>query len=37
MNSGEYCVSIAVHQDGKSAILINSLSVKNNEYIFDEK
>ena len=32
--SGEYCVSITVHQDGKSAILINSLSVQNKEYIF---
>ena len=32
--SGEYCVSITVHQDGKSAFLINSLSVENKEYIF---
>lgn len=32
--SGEYCVSIIVHQDGKSAFLINSLSVENKEYIF---
>ena len=32
--SGVYCVSITVHQDGKSAFLINSLSVENKEYIF---
>ena len=32
--SGEYCVSITVYQDGKSAFLINSLSVENKEYIF---
>lgn len=32
--SGEYCVSITVHQDGKSAFLLNSLSVENKEYIF---
>lgn len=32
--SGEYCVSITVHQDGKSAFLINSLSVENKEYFF---
>lgn len=32
--AGEYCVSITVHQDGKSAFLINSLSVENKEYIF---
>lgn len=32
--SGEYCVSITVHQNGKSAFLINSLSVENKEYIF---
>lgn len=32
--SGEYCVSIIVHQDGKSAVLINSLSVDNKGYIF---
>ena len=32
--SGEYCVSITVHQDGKSAFLINSLSIENKEYIF---
>lgn len=32
--SGEYSVSITVHQDGKSAFLINSLSVENKEYIF---
>ena len=32
--SGKYCVSIKVHQDGKSAFLINSLFVENNKYIF---
>lgn len=32
--SGEYCVSITVHQDGKRVLLINSLSVENKEYIF---
>lgn len=32
--SGEYCVSITVHQDGKSAFLMNSLSAENKKYIF---
>ena len=32
--SGEYYVSIAVHQKGKSVKLSNSLSVENKEYIF---
>lgn len=32
--SGDYCVSIIAHQDGKRVFLFNSFSVKNEEYIF---
>lgn len=32
--SGKYCVSITVYQDGKRADLSNSLFVENNEYVF---
>ncbi len=31
---GKYYISITVYQDGKSAFLINSLSVENKEYVF---